>query len=104
MTSKANRRSSSPATLRCPATSSHCVSQYDGGIAYVDHQIGEVVTWLKRHGAYDNTMIVVTSDHGEAFGERHRVGHANSPYQNLLHVALIVKYPHRHSVERKSAP
>lgn len=71
----------------------HCVSQYDGGIAYLDKQIGDVVTWLKRRGAYDNTMIVVTSDHGEAFGERHRVGHANSPYQNLLHVALVVKYP-----------
>ena len=78
-----------------PGYRPHCVSQYDGGIAYVDHQIGEVVTWLKRRGAYDNTMIVVTSDHGEAFGERHRVGHANSPYQNLLHVALIVKYPHQ---------
>ena len=71
------------------------MSQYDGGIAYVDQQIGDVVTWLKRRGAYDNTMIVVTSDHGEAFGERHRVGHANSPYQNLLHVALMVKYPHQ---------
>src|SRR5262249_48470986 len=78
-----------------PAYGPHCVSQYDGGIAYVDHQIGEVGTWLKHHGAYDNTMIVVTSDHGEAFGERHRVGHANSPYQNLLHVALLVKYPHQ---------
>jgi arylsulfatase A-like enzyme len=76
-----------------PGYRPHCVSQYDGGIAYVDRQIGEVVTLLKRRGAYDNTMIVVTSDHGEAFGERHRVGHANSPYQNLLHVALIVKYP-----------
>ena len=73
----------------------HCVSQYDGGIAYEDQQIGDVVTWLKRRGAYDNTMIVVTSDHGEAFGERNRVGHANSPYQNLLHVALMVKYPHQ---------
>ncbi len=71
----------------------HCVSQYDGGIAYVDRQIGQVISWLKRRGAYDNTMIVVTSDHGEAFGERQRVGHANSPYQNLLHVALLVKYP-----------
>jgi arylsulfatase A-like enzyme len=73
----------------------HCVSQYDGGIAYEDQQIGDVVRWLKRRGAYDNTMIVVTSDHGEAFGERNRVGHANSPYQNLLHVALLVKYPHQ---------
>ena len=73
----------------------HCVSQYDGGIAYEDRQIGDVVKWLKRRGAYDNTMIVVTSDHGEAFGERNRVGHANSAYQNLLHVALMVKYPHQ---------
>ena len=71
----------------------HCVSQYDGGIAYMDAQIGKVVDWLKRENAYDNTMIVVTSDHGESFGERHRVGHANSPYQNLLHVPLLIKYP-----------
>ena len=78
-----------------PGYRPHCVSQYDGGIAYVDHQVGELIKWLKHRGAYDNTMIVVTSDHGEAFGERHRVGHANSPYQNLLHVALIVKYPHQ---------
>jgi arylsulfatase A-like enzyme len=78
-----------------PGYRPHCVSQYDGGIAYLDHQVGEVVSWLKRRGTYDNTLIVVTSDHGEAFGERRRVGHANSPYQNLLHVGLIVKYPHQ---------
>ena len=76
-----------------PGYRPHCVSQYDGGIAYIDAQIGKVVDWLKREQAYDNTMIVVTSDHGESFGERHRVGHANSPYQNLLHVPLLVKYP-----------
>ena len=73
----------------------HCVSQYDGGIAYIDAQIGKVIDWLKRENAYDNTMIVVTSDHGESFGERHRVGHANSAYQNLLHVPLLIKYPRR---------
>jgi arylsulfatase A-like enzyme len=72
----------------------HCVSQYDGGIAYIDAQVGKVVDFLKRANAYDNTMIVVASDHGEAFGERRRVGHANSPYQNLLHVPLLIKYPH----------
>jgi arylsulfatase A-like enzyme len=71
----------------------HCVSQYDGGIAYMDAQVGRVVDWLKRENAYDNTMIVVASDHGESFGERSRVGHANSPYQNLLHVPLLVKFP-----------
>jgi arylsulfatase A-like enzyme len=87
-----------------PGYRPHCVSQYDGGIAYVDHQVGEVVKWLKRRGSYDNTMIVVTSDHGEAFGERHRVGHANSPYQNLLHVALVVKYPHQAHRGTESRP
>ncbi len=71
----------------------HCESQYDGGIAYIDAQVGNVVDWLKRHNQYDNTMIVVTSDHGESFGAKNRVGHANSPYQNLLHVALLIKYP-----------
>ncbi|HMC60325.1 MAG TPA: sulfatase, partial [Candidatus Solibacter sp.] len=71
----------------------YCLSQYDGGIAYVDAQIGQIVAGLKRRNLYDNTMIVVTSDHGEAFGERHRVQHGNSPYQNLLHVALLIKYP-----------
>ena len=71
----------------------HVLSQYDGGIAYLDDRIGKLVHWLKQQEAYDDTMIIVTSDHGEAFGERNHTGHANSPYQNLLHVPLLVKYP-----------
>ena len=72
----------------------NCESQYDAGIAYVDAQIGKVVDWLKSRNAYDSAMIVVVSDHGESFGDRNRVGHGNSPYQNLLHVVLSIKYPH----------
>jgi arylsulfatase A-like enzyme len=78
---------------QAPGYAEHCISQYDGGIAYEDEQIGRVVAWLKEHNAYDNTMIVVASDHGEGFGDRHRVEHANGPYQSLLHVVLMVKYP-----------
>lgn len=74
--------------------SSHSISQYDGGIAYIDAQIGELIRWLRDQNLYDNTMIIVTSDHGEAFGEKRLFLHANSTYQNLLHVALLVKYPH----------
>jgi arylsulfatase A-like enzyme len=76
-----------------PADYRHAISQYDGGIAYADASIGRLIGWLKQHNLYENTMIVVTSDHGEAFGEKHYVLHANSEYQNLLHVALLVKYP-----------
>jgi len=77
-----------------PLYTSHAVSQYDGGIAYIDSQIGQLVDWLKRQGLYDDTMIVVTADHGEAFGERRLFLHGNSLYANLLHVGLLVKYPH----------
>jgi arylsulfatase A-like enzyme len=76
-----------------PADYRHATSQYDGGIAYTDAAIGRLAGWLKQHKLYDNTMIVITSDHGEAFGEKHYVLHANSEYQNLLHVALMIKYP-----------
>ena len=90
---KTNRQRLAPAGPR-PDIVPHSISQYDGGIAYADAQIGKVVEWLKQYNAYDNTMIVVTSDHGEAFGERNHIGHANSAYQNLLHVPLLIKYPH----------
>ena len=77
-----------------PLYTNHAISQYDGGIAYIDSQIGQLVDWLKRANLYDNTMIVVTSDHGESFGEKRLFLHGNSLYANLLHVGLLVKYPH----------
>ncbi len=79
-------------TLR-PGVHSHLLSQYDGGIAYTDAQIGKLTDWLKQRNLYDNTLIVIASDHGEAFGEKNLVLHGNSVYQNLLHVALMIKYP-----------
>jgi len=77
-----------------PLYTRHSISQYDGGIAYADSQIGRLVDWLKRENLYDNTLIVVTADHGEAFGEGGFFQHGNSLHSNLLHVGLVVKYPH----------
>ncbi len=71
----------------------HRVSQYDGGISYMDAQIGLLMNWLRERNLYDNTLVVVTADHGEAFGEKNLVLHANSVYQNLLHVPLLIKFP-----------
>jgi arylsulfatase A-like enzyme len=77
-----------------PLYTSHAISQYDGGIAYIDSQIGQLVDWLKSQNLYDNTMIIVTADHGESFGERRLFLHGNSLYANLLRVGLLVKYPY----------
>ena len=82
----------------------HSISQYDGSIAYIDAQLGQLVGWLKREKLYDNTMIVVTADHGESFGERRLFEHGNSLYANLLHVGLVVKYPYQAHTGQVSVP
>lgn len=71
----------------------HLISQYDGEIAYLDDHLGQLVQRLKSLGIYDNTMLVITSDHGDAFGERNFVSHGVSLYQDQIHVPLVIKYP-----------
>jgi arylsulfatase A-like enzyme len=66
---------------------------YDNQIAYLDYEIGRLLNKLKEQNAYNNTLIIVTSDHGELLGEHGDFGHEYWLYQELLHVPLIVKYP-----------
>jgi len=74
---------------------------YDGAIHRIDEQIRHIVTELKSKDAFDNTLLVVTSDHGEGFGDRSLirnrfrvVGHqARGLEESLLHVPLLVKSP-----------
>ena len=68
-------------------------SQYDGGIAYIDACLDELFGRLKQLGLYTNSLIIVTSDHGQSFGEKGLVGHGSSVYQEQVHVPLIIKYP-----------
>lgn len=72
----------------------HLTSQYDGAIAYLDQQLGALLARLRESGVYDNSLIIVTADHGEGLGERSLIGHGLSLYQHELHVPLMVKYPH----------
>ena len=69
------------------------VSRYDGGIRYLDHHLGLLFERLKALKVYDNTLIIVISDHGEAFGEHNLVDHNRTLYDELLRVPLIIKYP-----------
>jgi arylsulfatase A-like enzyme len=79
----------------------HLVSQYDGGIAYVDSEIGNLVARLRELGLYENTLIIITGDHGEAFGERDIIQHTRgSAHQDQIHVPLLIKYPGQHEARR----
>ncbi|NIO20031.1 MAG: sulfatase-like hydrolase/transferase, partial [Candidatus Aenigmarchaeota archaeon] len=72
---------------------SHLLSQYDGAITYIDFHIAKLTERLKKLGKYQNSIIIITSDHGEAFGERDLIGHGVSVYQDQIHIPLIIKYP-----------
>ncbi|MFA6239467.1 MAG: sulfatase-like hydrolase/transferase [Candidatus Hydrogenedentales bacterium] len=68
-------------------------SPYDAEIAQADEAVGILVDWLKGHGELDNTLIVVTADHGESLGEHGEKTHAIFVYDATIRVPLILRYP-----------
>ncbi len=76
-----------------PAEIQRALNSYEGAITFMDAQLGRLFDELKRQGIAENTLIIVTSDHGEQFGEHGLFGHANSLYRAVLHVPLVVSYP-----------
>jgi choline-sulfatase len=69
------------------------VTPYDAEIAGVDHQIERIVDTLRSRGVLDNTLLIVTADHGESLGEHGEMTHAIFVYDATLHVPLIIRYP-----------
>ena len=69
------------------------LDRYDAAIAWLDHVVGTIVDSLKQRGVLDRTIVIVTSDHGEQFGEHGLPMHGNSLYLPLLNVPLLVRYP-----------
>ncbi len=76
-----------------PEIRAHLISQYDGAIAYIDSRLGQLFEELKRRGFYERSLIIVTSDHGEAFGEDGAIEHSMSVHQDQVHVPLLIKLP-----------
>ena len=66
---------------------------YDGEIAYADSALAHFIAYLKRSGAYSNSIIVVVGDHGEGLGEHHEDTHGIFLYDSTTHVPLIIKLP-----------
>jgi arylsulfatase A-like enzyme len=65
---------------------------YFGMISEVDAQIGRLIDFLKETGAYDDTLIIVTSDHGEGLGD-HWLFSKYSYFEQSFHVPLIIRDP-----------
>ncbi len=82
-------------TLKDPAGREFVKALYDAEVFEVDHQVGEFISFLKYKGFYEDSLIVLTADHGEEFWEHRGFEHGHTLYQELLHVPLIIKFPER---------
>jgi len=69
--------------------------EYDQAIAYLDQEIGRLLGELDRRALLSNTLVIVTSDHGEEFGEHGMYGHGHTLYMPGLAVPLILSLPAR---------
>ncbi len=63
---------------------------YQDCVAYLDHEIGRLLADLRHNGHLENTLVIITSDHGEHFGDHDLYGHGNSLYQPAIHVPLLI--------------
>lgn len=74
---------------------SHLLNSYDGEIRYLDYHIGEFLDALKERNLLEESLVIFTSDHGDAFGEQGYYGHPRLLDDELLHVPLIIRRPDR---------
>ena len=79
-----------PVLKKDPEALSNLVALYDSEINYVDSYIGELI---HRFELDKNTLIIITSDHGEEFLEKGKLGHGKNLYRETINIPLIVKLP-----------
>ncbi|MCB9915594.1 MAG: sulfatase-like hydrolase/transferase, partial [Planctomycetes bacterium] len=66
---------------------------YDGAIAYMDEQLGRLFDELRKSPRWDDTLVIVTADHGDCVGRHGVLGHQFVCYEELLRIPWIVKWP-----------
>ena len=66
---------------------------YVGEVAFADDNVGKIIDQLESDGILDDSLVIISSDHGEEFYEHDRIEHGHSLYPELLHVPLIMRHP-----------
>jgi arylsulfatase A-like enzyme len=69
------------------------VNRYDNALRYVDEQVGKLEQALARAGKLEDTIWVITADHGEAFHDHHEVTHGKTLYDTEARVPLLIHWP-----------
>ena len=76
-----------------PFKTEYSQDPYSGEVAYVDAQLGILFDSLEGQGFLEKTIVIITSDHGEAFGEKEEMNHGFFAYDNTIHNPLFLFYP-----------
>jgi choline-sulfatase len=76
-----------------PADKAHLEALYDGEISYHDVHFTAILDALEERGLADDTLVIVTSDHGEEFWDHGSVGHGHNMYDELLRVPFLIRLP-----------
>ncbi|MBM4088639.1 MAG: sulfatase [Planctomycetes bacterium] len=71
----------------------HLIALYDGEIAWTDHYLGLILRDLEKAGLLDNTIVAITSDHGEEFFEHGSKTHRETLFDEVIRVPLVIRYP-----------
>jgi arylsulfatase A-like enzyme len=81
-------------------------ARYALEVQWVDTAVGNLIDLLTARGRWDDTVLVVTSDHGEGFWEHQRLLHGHAPYEEQIRVPLLIRFPAWMRIEpgRRAAP
>ena len=82
-----------PYNLRSFDLAAMTATPYDAEIAEADRGVGRLIDWLREHGQLDDTLVVLTADHGESLGEHGEPTHGVFIYDATIHVPLIWRLP-----------
>lgn len=90
-----------PENTRRADREAYLVGRYAGAVKYVDFQLGRLFAQLKEIGQWENTLLVVTSDHGDSLTEHGIYFDHHGLYDESTHVAMILHYPARWTAGRR---
>ncbi len=84
-----------PGELKNRADLRKMIDGYDTGIRYVDDQIGKIIEWLREAGVFEDTIIIISADHGENLGELGIYGEHATADEATTRIPMIIRWPER---------
>ncbi len=85
-----------------PGQLAYLLSQYAGELRWTDDHVGRFFQLLAERGLWDDTLVILTADHGEEFFDHGAKGHKNNVYGETVRVPLIIKYPQQKRGRREA--